>query len=150
MRGLRGRGTRRLATLVALSLLGLVVMAGAAAGARAGGHSADNFTFSCTLNGVSVGGGTVRFSITTVNGDTVGWYRFDGNNGQSRRYRVDYTSTTDGAGSTTSVGTIVSNGGFDADWLYIDGTAVYAPNGLLGSYTGTAVNICQDLGFYGP
>ena len=140
----------RLATFVLLSLLGFVLVNGAPADARPAGHSVDNFAFTCTVNHVPVGGGTVRFSVTTAGGETVGWYRFDGDNGQHRRYRVDYTSTTDGAGSTTSVGTIVSNGGFDADWLYIDGTAVYAPNGLLGSYTGTAVDICQDLGYSGP
>jgi len=149
MRGMRGRGTRRLATLVLLSLGGFELINGGAADARVGGHSADSFTFGCTLNHVLVGGGTVRFSVNTVNGETFGWYRFEGDNGQVGRYRVDYTSTTDAAGSTTAVGTIVSNGGFDIDWLYIDGTAVYAPNGVLGSYTGTAVDICQDLGFYG-
>ena len=150
MRGKRGVGLKHLAAFVLLGSLGFVPINGASAGARPSGHTADTFTFGCSLNNVPVGGGTVRFAVTTVKGDTVGWYRFDGDNGQHRRYRVDYTSTTDGAGSTTSVGTIVSNGGFYADWLYIDGTAVYAPNGLLGSYSGTAVDICQDLGFYGP
>jgi len=150
MRARSGRRGKRLAIAVLLSSLAFVLLSDSAASARVDDHAADSFTFSCTFNFQVVGGGTVRFSTRTTKGETVGWYTFSADNGQRRRYHVDYTSTTDGAGSTTAVGTIVSNGGFDADWLYIDGTAAYAPSGVLGSYTGTAVDICQDLGYGGP
>ena len=106
-------------------------------------------SFSCVdLNHEVVGGGMMVTSVTSVGDRTFGTVHFFADNGQHRKYSEDYTVTPNGGGGE-AVGSIVTAAGpqFGDNWLYIVGTASFAPSGSLGSYSGTAVDICADLGY---
>lgn len=99
-----------------------------------------------------LGEGTISHATITKEHVTSGWVRFDAANGQRRKFRVDYTREVQrGTGSATYSGSFVTPGEpLFAQWLYIVGVAAYAPSGVLGSYEGTAVDICAAVGYSAP
>lgn len=115
--------------------------------------AAEALRFSCSTyypEYVVLGGGTMMYSVVTKDNVTSGWVRFDGSNGVRRKYTVEFFRRHIDGGASAVSGSFVTNGGYEGDYLYIVGEAVFAPSGILGSYTGTAVDICRDLGYNAP
>lgn len=143
---------------IAVGLLGglmgsgaLMSPAGAATAKADSTGSGASSQFSCldTSHQV-VGGGMVVSSLSTVQGETSGWVHFFADNGQRAKYFEDYTVRPNGGGGE-DVGSVVTGAGplYGNNWLYITGTADFAPGGYLGSYSGTVVDICAQLGYPG-
>lgn len=151
--GVRMKAFRRMRIF---TLTFIVVVSGGvlapSAVAASGGEPTSNAvssSFSCIdLNHEVVGGGMMVTSVTTVGNRTFGSVHFFADNGQHRKYSEEYTVGPNGGGGD-AVGSIVTAAGpqFGNNWLYIVGTASYAPSGSLASYSGSAVDICADLGY---
>lgn len=146
-------GTRR---AVAAAVLGSVIGAAAAAfPAYASTGRADTpepgatSHFWCRdMSQAIAGGGTMVSGLATVGGETSGWVHFLADDGQRVKYFDDYTVEPNGGGGE-ALGSIVTPAGplYGSNWLYISGTASFASSGELGSYSGTAVDICSQLGY---
>lgn len=132
---------------VGVATLGLVAATPSSLAHGPVAASKSDSTFQCTNQGTVIGSGTVTTITQTRAGQTAGTVRFSADDGVVQTYRESYTVVANGGGGEY-IGTIVTPGGpLYGNWLYITGTASYAPGGYLGSYTGTATDICAALGY---
>lgn len=139
------------AVVVAAALVTVAAIGSAAFGSsppRSASTGLSTTSFTCSDEGTVVGGGTLTSREQLVNGRLSGWMLFEADNGVTKRYIEHAVVTSGELGDSRVDGVFVTPGApLYADWLFIEGSATYAPSGILGSYTGDAVDICHDLGY---
>jgi hypothetical protein len=139
------------AAVVASVLVTVAAVGGAAFGSPTRGNASPQVSttqFTCSEGGTVIGGGVLTMREHVVGGRLTGWMVFDADNGVTKRYVEHAVVTYGDVGDTYVDGTFVTQGApLYSDWLFINGSAVYAPSGILGSYTGTAVDVCHELGY---
>jgi hypothetical protein len=144
----RNINIRRTIVACALAALAVVVVPGTASAA------APPISFACQYYSIggpyTVGGGTITFDTNAAQNRTVGVARFrTGSN--FANYPEHYSIQEIGGGARQVTGTFVTGNdplfsGINTSWLYISGTAIYAPNGALTGFTGGSQDICERLG----